>query len=133
MNPAYPEVAARAGHRCEYCRAPEAAFNFRFEVDHIRPRTWGGTDGLENLALACKSCNVFKAVRLVVSDPVDMPSVNLYNPRTDIWQEHFVFDHSKLMIICTTSTGRATVSALEFNSEFQIVARRAWMRLDLFP
>ncbi len=24
MNPLYPVVAQRAGHRCEHCRAPEA-------------------------------------------------------------------------------------------------------------
>jgi hypothetical protein len=26
MNPRYPEVALRAGHRCEYCLAPEFDF-----------------------------------------------------------------------------------------------------------
>jgi hypothetical protein len=35
MNPHYRVVAQRAGHRCEYCRAPEAVFNFPFEVEHI--------------------------------------------------------------------------------------------------
>lgn len=29
MNPRYPAVAQRAAHRCEYCLAPEAVFNFR--------------------------------------------------------------------------------------------------------
>ena len=37
MNPRYAPVAERAGHRCEYCRAPEAIFNFPFEVEHIVP------------------------------------------------------------------------------------------------
>jgi hypothetical protein len=32
MNPHYEVVALRAGHRCEYCHAPEAVFNFPFEV-----------------------------------------------------------------------------------------------------
>ena len=35
MNRFYSEVAERAGHRCEYCRAPEVVFNFPFEVEHI--------------------------------------------------------------------------------------------------
>lgn len=35
MNPHYPLVARRAGHRCEYCRAPEAVFNFPFEVERL--------------------------------------------------------------------------------------------------
>ena len=34
MNPHYPLVAQRAAHHCEYCRAPEAVFNFAFEVEH---------------------------------------------------------------------------------------------------
>ena len=28
MNPLHGEIAERAGHKCEYCRAPEDAFNF---------------------------------------------------------------------------------------------------------
>ena len=35
MSPRYALVAARAKHRCEYCHAPEAIFNFPFEVEHI--------------------------------------------------------------------------------------------------
>jgi hypothetical protein len=51
MNPAYPEVASRAGHRCEYCHAPEVIFNFPFEVEHVIPIARGGSDALQNLAL----------------------------------------------------------------------------------
>jgi hypothetical protein len=35
VNPHYQQVARRANHRCEYCHAPEAVFNFPFEVEHI--------------------------------------------------------------------------------------------------
>jgi hypothetical protein len=35
MNPHYPQVAFRAGHRCEYCHAPEAVFNLSLEVDRL--------------------------------------------------------------------------------------------------
>ena len=44
MNPRYPFVAERAAHRCEYCRAPEAIFNFPFEVEHIIPLSRDGHD-----------------------------------------------------------------------------------------
>jgi hypothetical protein len=37
VNPNYPLVAERAGHRCEYCHAPEAIFNVPFKVDYIVP------------------------------------------------------------------------------------------------
>ncbi|GAB4451988.1 MAG: hypothetical protein OHK0029_02150 [Armatimonadaceae bacterium] len=51
MNALYPEVAARAQNRCEYCHAPEEVFNFPFEVEHVHPRMRGETDDLDNLAL----------------------------------------------------------------------------------
>ncbi len=44
MNPLHGSVASRAGYRCEYCRAPEAIFNFPFEVEHIVPVSRHGTD-----------------------------------------------------------------------------------------
>jgi hypothetical protein len=49
----YKIAAKRAGHRWEYCHAPEFLFNQRFPIDHIIPRIFGGSDNLENLALAC--------------------------------------------------------------------------------
>jgi len=61
VNPLYPPVAERAQARCEYCRAPEGVFNFPFEVEHILPKSPGGTDRFENLALSCHACNRFKA------------------------------------------------------------------------
>ncbi len=44
MNRLYPLVAQRAGHRCEYCRAPEEIFSFPFEVEHINPKSRKGPD-----------------------------------------------------------------------------------------
>ena len=35
MNPLYPEVARRAGNRCEYCHAPQSVVNFEFEKVRI--------------------------------------------------------------------------------------------------
>lgn len=61
MNPNYPFVAKRAGHKCEYCLAPESAFNFLFEIDHFVPGSVGGSDDSENLVLSCRSCNSYKA------------------------------------------------------------------------
>ena len=44
MNRYYAEVSNRAGHRCEYCKAPEVVFNFPFEVEQIIPPCAGGDD-----------------------------------------------------------------------------------------
>jgi hypothetical protein len=68
MNSRYAQVAERAGHRCEYCHAPEAIFNFPFEVEHIVPPGHGGSQDDTNLALSCRSCNLFKSDRLNVID-----------------------------------------------------------------
>lgn len=61
MNSNYPQVAARAEHRCEYCHAPEIVFHFPFEVEHVIPTSKGRDDNAQNLALACRSCNLYKS------------------------------------------------------------------------
>ncbi|KYF62199.1 HNH endonuclease [Sorangium cellulosum] len=38
----------------------------RATIEHIVPRTHGGTDALDNLALACGRCNALKGMRLDV-------------------------------------------------------------------
>src|SRR6202035_4897939 len=45
------------GRTCVYCGRGETAF----EVDHIRPRSRGGTSRVSNLALSCHACNAAKA------------------------------------------------------------------------
>jgi hypothetical protein len=74
MNPRYPRVAERAGHRCEYCHAPEAIFNFAFEVEHIVPLGLQRIEDDSNLALACRSCNLFKANHLLALDEFTRPN-----------------------------------------------------------
>lgn len=83
MNPRYAAIAARARHRCEYCHAPEAVFNFPFEVEHILPPGRGGLDELANLALACRSCNLFKSDCVETLDPVSELMAKLFHPRDD--------------------------------------------------
>jgi hypothetical protein len=133
LNPHYPNVALRARHRCEYCQAPEAIFNFPFEVEHIIPYSCGGLETGENRALSCRSCNLRKAAHLNGVDPVTQESVRLFHPRKDPWNRHFGIDLESGEIIGLTSVGRATLARLKINSPLQIQARRQWMRLGLFP
>ena len=44
------------GRRCAYCGRGETAF----ELDHIQPRSRGGSNRVSNLALSCHACNVAK-------------------------------------------------------------------------
>jgi hypothetical protein len=105
MNRFYALVAARALHRCEYYRAPEFIFNFQFEVEHIHPLSLGGLDALINLALACTACNLFKAAQLAAFDELTQTLVNLFNPRLDRWEDHFVFEPAS----ATTRLGKLFV------------------------
>lgn len=89
MNAYYLEVAFRADEKCEYCQAPETFSNFLFEVEHIIPRFLNGTDDLENLALSCRSCNIFKSNHLTGIDDDETETHRLFNPRIDNWNEHF--------------------------------------------
>ena len=89
MNPHYAQVALQAGHRCEYCHAPEAVFNFPLEVEHIVPLSRGGDDTAANWALACRACNLYKATHLSGSDPESHTVVRLFHPREDRWEDHF--------------------------------------------
>ncbi|MFY9557507.1 MAG: HNH endonuclease [Blastocatellia bacterium] len=131
MNPHYPSVAKRANHRCEYCGAPEAIFNFRFEVEHIRPISREGVDEESNLALACRSCNIHKSNWLTAIDPVTQTDVPLFNPREQAWQEHFQLDLETAMISGLSPIGRAAVERLRMNSPVQLTARIRWTQLGL--
>lgn len=132
MNPFYPAVARRAGHRCEYCHAPEVAFNFPFEVEHISPSALGGTPQDSNLALGCRSCNLHKSDNLFGRDPVDGAETRLFNPRLDAWEEHFGIELDNVLV-GKTPVGRATVNRLQMNSHRQIAARKQWRILGIFP
>lgn len=132
MNPSYSTVAERAGHRCEYCCAPEVVFNFPFEVEHIIPPGAGGENVFANLALACRSCNVFNAAVVLAKDELTGAEVRLFHPRQDQWLEHFRLDDDG-QIEPMSATGRVTVRQLRLNRLSQIAARRQWAKLGLYP
>lgn len=133
MNRLYSVVAERAGFRCEYCLAPQSAFSFPFEIEHILPVSVGRAGEESNLALACRACNTFKADRREGTDPLTGQPTPLFHPRTDRWPAHFAVDEEALAVRGITATGRATVQALRRNEPAQISARRQWQRLGLFP
>ena len=133
MNPLYAAVALRAQRRCEYCRAPEDMFNFHFEIDHIIPVAPGGANGLDNMALACPACNLYKSNALVGFDTNTQADVPLFHPRRDIWNDHFHVRAQNGQVEGRTPTGRATIGRLQINHPDQLEARQLWMQLNLFP
>jgi HNH endonuclease len=133
MNANYARVAERAAHRCEYCRAPEAIFNFSFEVEHVIPVARQGADSETNLALACRACNLHKSDHLNGIDETTQTEVRLFHPRADRWEEHFQVEVESGTISGLTAVGRATTARLNMNSSPQREARLLWIRLGLFP
>ena len=133
MNPRYRHVAQRAGHRCEYCHAPEVIFNFPFEVEHIIPISREGLDAENNWALACRSCNLRKGTQIDGLDLLEKKIVRLFHPREHAWNNHFRVNETSGEIEGTTAIGRVTVARLEMNSQTQKMARQQWMILGLFP
>jgi hypothetical protein len=133
VNPLYPRIAQRAGHRCEYCHAPEAIFNFSFEVEHVIPISRQGPDDESNLALACRACNLRKSDFLTGVDEFTRLEVRLFHPRQDPWDEHFRVHSESGALEGLTAIGRATIMRLDMNSAEQRSARKQWMLLGLFP
>ncbi len=133
MNPHYSIVATRAGHYCEYCCAPEILSNIEFEVDHIIPISRNGTTELKNLALSCRICNLRKSDHTQGLDPITLQTVRLFNPREDVWSEHFEKQvQPPHQILGKTEIGRATITRLDINSSLQLRARKLWIALGMF-
>jgi hypothetical protein len=106
-------VIQRADNRCEYCRLSQIGQEATFHIDHIIPIAANGETAADNLALACVSCSLHKAAQLAVKDPDTGETVNIFNPRQQVWKEHFCWDGVR--VIGLTKTGRATINTLRMN------------------
>jgi hypothetical protein len=122
------EVKLRAGNRCEYCRLSQLGQEATFHMDHVIPRAAAGPT---NLALACVSCSLRKSARQSALDPDSGDEVPLFNPRTQIWAEHFRWDGER--IVARTPTGRATMAALALNRSVILVIRHEEAICDRHP
>lgn len=116
------QVRERAQNACEYCHlhqddSPLAALH----VEHIIPKVHGGTDDLDNLALACIDCNLHKGTNLTGIDPQTNEVTELFHPRRQKWNEHF--EWQGISVVARTPTGRTTVRVLNMNSDDQIALR----------
>lgn len=114
-------VIRRAGERCEYCLMPQAFAAHRHEPDHIVPIQHGGETTPENLALACLRCNRNKGPNVGSFDPETGILTALFNPRTQMWQQHFRIDGP--VIEPLTAEGRVTVKVLRLNAEDRLAER----------
>jgi hypothetical protein len=124
-------VAARAGHKCEYCLMREEDTFFGCEVDHIISVKHGGATTEDNLAYACMICNRQKGSDLGSILRRTGELVRFFNPRTDRWEDHFELDGARLNP--RTEIGDVTARIFEFNNEERILERQELIALGRYP
>lgn len=106
----------------------------RLEIEHLVPLSKGGTNEELNLWLACPLCNGHKANQTEAVDPETGQIVPLFNPRTQIWHEHFSWNEGGLKIVGNTPTGRATVIALHLADDPDaLLVRSFWIQAGWHP
>jgi hypothetical protein len=116
-------VWQRALGRCEYCRLHQDYEPFyRFHVEHIIAKQHGGSEQLNNLALACHHWNHRKGTNLAGIDPHTGRIVSLFHPRRQGWKRHFRL--AGVRLLGRTACGRATVVVLAMNAHDRVELRK---------
>lgn len=103
------KIEKRANKLCEYCLCPAEFSSNPFSIEHIFPLSKGGSSDLENLALACQGCNNYKSTKVNAFDAISQTTAKFYNPRKDVWKEHFVWSEDFSEIVGLTAKGRVTI------------------------
>ena len=126
-------VIDRANGYCEYCVSQARYLPDPFSIEHIAPRSKGGSDLADDLAFSCQGCNGHKHTAIQGIDPINGQSTALYNPRVHRWDEHFVWDEDFSIVVGCTAIGRATVERLCLNRSGVVNLRRVLRKLERHP
>ncbi len=126
-------VAQQARHRCGYCQTQEVVSGIPLTLEHLWPQAHGGSDEEDNLWMSCRLCNEAKGTRVEASDPDTGEVVRLFNPRTQVWAEHFAWNEAGTRMQGVTPTGRATIQALDLNSDLRVRSRTLWVEAGFHP
>lgn len=124
-------VVNRASRRCEYCLIHQDFSIYTHEVDHIIPIKHGGDTAADNLALSCLSCNRHKGSDFVTIDQVTKEIVPLFNPRGQVWDEHFCIENAR--IEGKTQIGQATARLFQFNVPNRVLERQVLISQSQYP
>jgi HNH endonuclease len=116
-------VIQRANGACEYCLIHQDFSMYSHEIDHVVATKHGGRSTEDNLVIACLPCNRHKGSDLTSIDPLTGVITPLFNPRTQIWSDHFRLDEG--LILGLTSIGRTTIFLLQMNESSRLQLRRA--------
>jgi hypothetical protein len=123
-------VHERADYCCEYCRTCQKVCGQAMHVDHINPESG---DELDNLCLASPTCNLSKSNAISGIDPLSQQETPLFNPRNQVWLEHFEWQENGALINGMTPIGRATIERLQMNIERNVTSRRIWILAKAHP
>jgi hypothetical protein len=124
-------VIERAQGRCEYCLIHQDFSIYTHEIDHIIAVKHGGQTLSENLALSCLPCNRHKGSDFATLDPNNGEIIRLFNPRLQVWDEHFTLKNAE--IIGITDIGQATSRLLMFNTSSRMRSRQSLSDQNLYP
>lgn len=124
-------VRQRANYICEYCLLHEYNSYSTFQIDHIISLKHRGKTIAENLAYSCLVCNRNKGSDIGSILFPNREFVRFFNPRVDIWSEHFKLSDAKILSL--TSIAKATEKILEFNNIVRINERKLLIQGDQYP
>lgn len=128
------QLRLESRHRCGYCLSPQHLVFATLEIEHIVPISHGGSNDIANLWLSCSICNGHKSDKVIGVDIESGERVPLFNPRIDVWTDHFAWSSDFLRIIGLTSVGRVTVAALHLDSDpIAIEVRSYWVAAGWHP
>ncbi|WP_066381115.1 MULTISPECIES: HNH endonuclease [unclassified Anabaena] len=124
-------VIERASGRCEYCLINQKFSIYSHEVDHIIAVKHGGETTADNLALSCLSCNRHKGSDFATIDPINQEIIPLFNPRSQVWDEHFYIEGAR--ILGKTQVAQGTARLLQFNVPSRVLQRQVLMSQGQYP
>lgn len=125
------QVRRRANFLCEYCHTDERWQLVPFTIDHVIPTSEGGTDTLDNYALACFHCNRRKSNKQFVEQNGER--IALFNPRQMTWAENFIWSANGLQIVPLTEIGVVTIELFDLNRERILAIRQADISVKRHP
>lgn len=100
-----------------------------FQLDHIISEKHRGPTSAENLALSCERCNSHKGPN--IAGYLHGKHVPLFNPRLDVWSDHFEWNHA--VLVGKTPVGQVTIDVLAINLPYRIALRAALIAEGVFP
>jgi HNH endonuclease len=123
-------VSQRANGACEYCLMHQDFSIYSHEIDHVVATKHGGQSTVDNLVIACLPCNRHKGSDLTSIDPITGVITTLFNPRTQIWSDHFKLEGG--LVLGLISIGRTTIFLLQMNEVSRLQLRQALVDQGLY-